>query len=422
MSNIAGTYARLHIQNKLLKRLTNTPFSISVDEGSIKSRIGYCSIYARFFSSDEDTQTTTRLIGLIKMGENSTGEEICNKILKFLFSGPDGEERLKCCLEISSNGASNMISKLDKGAATRLKAENPHMVVVHDFCHALNLVLKDSLKTFPNSYLTIIDDITSYFARSAQRTARLRRIAKRDFNNKNLMILRHVKTRWSSLQESLQRILEMATPLRVYFQEESESDDQKEYLSNQNAVVFRLLLTLVNALNFYIKYFEKEDLDIIDIVRTLKNCLEIFGRYLFKVGDTQGPNAEENFQDPDSIFVQIAKLAQEDENSQSRIVMTRNREEFQMHLLSKHPELRRDLEMQEPEFSQNYIDMVIKFFNKAFRGIATRLPQIDSSILLADSFLLKKVNSLDGLRRLATCFDNIISNEDTIHINEEISL
>ena len=421
MSNIAGTYARSYIQSKLLKRLTKTPFSISVDEGSVKSRIEYLSIYARFFNSDEDTQTVTRLIGLIQMGENSTGEELYSKIHKFLFSGPDGEQRLQCCLGISSDGASNMISKLDKGAATRLKAENPHMVVVHDFCHALNLVLKDSLKTFPNSYLAIINDITSFFSRSPQRTARLRRIAGRSFNSKNLMILRHVKTRWSSLQESLQRVLEMVNPLRVYFQEESESDDQKEYLSNQNVVVFRLLLTLVNALNFYIKYFQKEDLDIIDIVRTLKNCLVIFGRYLFKVGDTQGPNAGEEFQDPDSIFIQIAKLAQEDENNQSRMAMTRTKDEFQTYLLSKHPELRRDLEGQEPEFAQNYIDMAMKFFNKAFRGIASRLPQFDSSIILADSFLLKKVTSLDGLRKLATYFNNIISNEDTIHINEEIS-
>ena len=66
-----------------------------------------------------------------------------------MFSGLNGALRLKKLMGISTDHASNMISKKDAGLTNRLSIEVPHLVVVHDLCHAMNLVLASCIESFP---------------------------------------------------------------------------------------------------------------------------------------------------------------------------------------------------------------------------------------------------------------------------------
>jgi len=62
-----------------------------------------------------------------------------------------------------------MIGAGEKNVASRLKKEIPSMIAVHDFCHALNLVLSNCLSLFPADYKKMIETISKTFSHSPLR-------------------------------------------------------------------------------------------------------------------------------------------------------------------------------------------------------------------------------------------------------------
>ena len=70
-----------------MRDLTEYPFSISLDEGSVKGSITYLVVNARYLPSIEATKTTTKLIGLLQLGDSTTGKTLHDTINTFLFEG-----------------------------------------------------------------------------------------------------------------------------------------------------------------------------------------------------------------------------------------------------------------------------------------------------------------------------------------------
>jgi len=76
---------------------------------------------------------------------------------------------------ISTDGAPKMIGSGGKSLCSRLQIDFPHMISVHDFCHALNLVILKSLKTFPADYEMIIKKILKTFSHAPEQNDMLER-------------------------------------------------------------------------------------------------------------------------------------------------------------------------------------------------------------------------------------------------------
>jgi DNA-directed RNA polymerase subunit M/transcription elongation factor TFIIS len=203
--------------------LKDTYYSISLDAGTAINKTEYLGINARFISKDKlkgRFQTVTKTLGLIPLGPTSTGKDILNLVENFLFSDEDGIKRRQKLIGIACDHASNLISTGEKSMTSMLLQgeDMKHLVVVHDICHALNLVLKHCIKQFPENFTKLIEDISSTFRHSPQKSLRLKQIIG-DLQDKDIKVAaikRHVPTRWSSLQQSFQRILQLCAPLALF--------------------------------------------------------------------------------------------------------------------------------------------------------------------------------------------------------------
>jgi hypothetical protein len=152
------------LKEKYFKILETSPFSISIDEGCAKGNVQYLAVNARFLPHTESVKTKTKLIGLIAMGTSSSGKTVFDEVYKLLFSDKEGAERRKQnFIGISTDATSAMISKKEAGATNRLLSQFEQLIVVHDYCHALNLVLEKSVLSFPEYYFTMVKKIVASF-------------------------------------------------------------------------------------------------------------------------------------------------------------------------------------------------------------------------------------------------------------------
>jgi len=235
------------LQEKYFNLLKTSPFSISLDTGTAKGNVNYLNLHARFFATQNDTQTTTKLLGLIELDESSTGETLYNKISSLMFSGLEGQIRRRNLIGIATDGSSNMISKKDSGVTNRFQQDLPYLLVTHDFCHCFNLILQSCIDKFPTKYVKMVKQIVSVFSQSPQKTAILKRLIRNDPERRNKIegMKKYVKNRWTSFQDCLERILQLIEPLRQFFSEEGDSN-QSTYLQKNDILMLRLLLCLMN--------------------------------------------------------------------------------------------------------------------------------------------------------------------------------
>ena len=122
------------VQKELFDVICSTPYSLAVDEGTTKSNECYLSINVRFFESPEDelTTTTTKLLSLLKMDDDSTGLGLFKKLDSFLNSGLDGQNRRKCLVGIVSNHASYDQFQGGAGLTNRLNDSCPSIEATYD--------------------------------------------------------------------------------------------------------------------------------------------------------------------------------------------------------------------------------------------------------------------------------------------------
>ena len=78
-------------------------------------------------------------------------------------------------------------------------------MVTHDYCHCLNLVIKQAISKFPRDQVDLVEKICISFAKSPIKSAQLRQVMydikeeEKDF--KLLTVKRYVPTRWTSFYD-----------------------------------------------------------------------------------------------------------------------------------------------------------------------------------------------------------------------------
>lgn len=133
-------------------------------------------------------RVSTKLISIVQLEEDSKAITLQAAIEEALFNN---EFQIKQNLVgICSDNAPNMVSKKEEGGglANLLQHEIPHLVIIRDFCHNVNLICQEALDTFPVDTLDLVKRICHHFGQSAHRRAHLINVEKEYFQNDQLVL------------------------------------------------------------------------------------------------------------------------------------------------------------------------------------------------------------------------------------------
>ena len=399
------------LQQSYMARLEETPFSISLDEGSPKTGEKYLAVSARYFNKDGDAQPKTKLVDFIELTGSCTGESLKKLLDERLFSGPGGLKRRNNLMGISTDGASNMISSKTAGLTNRYKAETPYITVVHDYCHALNLVMKSCISRFPAKYTNIVSSVPEVFRHSSIKTYRLTQILGQNPDNESKIqtVLKYVPTRWTSFHDCLHRIVQIFEALRTFFEEEG-SVAQKSLFNPENYKMLQLMDILLGKISRFIKDFEGDDLDILFVVKRIKLAVVTIAESLFDLDEQHT-----EFRAPSSVENKFRKLAELIDPSTTRtsqvyLDRVRNKSDFNKILIKKHPNLEKVVAGTSANFQKLLYEQAEDFFHETFEALKQRLPLLDRRIMNLDCMLLPNTSTaFDDIRLLGTTFTNIIS-------------
>ena len=130
----------------------------------------------------------------------------------------------KNCICFSCDNASVMTG-IREGVAAYVKRQNPDVFVLGCICHRLHLAAEKGAANLPFTPVDVLVKIFYYLEKSSKRHKELKE-TQAMCGTANHKILKLVCTRWLSLQNALNRLLEQWPALLVYFQKESGLDKQ----------------------------------------------------------------------------------------------------------------------------------------------------------------------------------------------------
>ena len=235
--------------------------------------------------------------------------------------------------------------------------------------------MKLCIKKFPPQYSDIIGTVSEVFRHTSTKAYRLAALINQDpeIEGKIQTVLRYVPTRWTSFHEFLSRIVEIFKPLSRFFEGEG-SETQRGWFTPENYKMLQLMSVLLGRISRFIKDFEKEDIDIVLVVKRLKLGVVNVAEFLFdlKAQDTES-------QTPVAIetkFKRLSHLLDLSNSRDSEVYKSclRSQEDFRSIFLQKHPNLQKVLEDTTEKFQGSIVQRGGRLFHRAFEAFKQRLP------------------------------------------------
>lgn len=392
------------IQEKIFCELKDSPYSLAIDEASDHFGTSYLAVTAKYLEPDNMKNPITKLLSIIEMDEDKTGEALFNSLNSIIFSKDPLLE--KNFMGIVTDQASSMVG-IEQGLATRLQEKFPYILACNDISHIFNLICKYCVKSYPNSIIEIIQDICSHFSYSCQRRARFKKIREDVDPEAFHDILRYTPVRWLSLSKCLNRIIDLWASLKAYFNKYGD-ESEKEYFSQENELYLRNLNDIIDFLAHYNIEFQKE-LKLYDsISEDLEESFLIFAKMVV-VGDKKLLPFDEMIKIP---FENTA-------NSNTLTPLLLDLKGFIARWLEDHPHLK-ELAKALPDKTQE------KVFEDTKKVILTVLSQMKKRLPFRQNFIkesqvifLKEWN-IDSWKMLVDRFTNMISLNEVRHFHNEL--
>ena len=281
------------------------------------------------------------------------------------------------------------------------------MFVVHDYGHIFNLVMKKALDQFLTKIISVIEKICSKFSHSPHNKVILRGIQKQLNFPKTLEVLRYVKVRWSSLKTCVDRILDLAEPIRIFYTERMKSPD---ILNIEQELYLKLLSCLLGKLNYYNKFFQEDGLSIEVILKIIKESMTIIAELIFNLKEIP-VSVEER----EKRFKEIIEMPCDEKELKKYLLDSIS---FKKKFFKEHPQFKTLLE-QEPSLANKLLDTAFKFLKTAFQKIQKALPFKDQELFDADAVFLKDFVP-EKWERLKFRFKNIIKPDQYDLFEEEM--
>lgn len=241
----------------LTEILKSQPFSLATD-GS--NDVGDTKLYPLVVSYfDVGIGHITTVILTIQESHDNTGEGIF-KLLDCELKKRDIP--WENCVGFSCDNASTMTG-VTKGVSSFMSKVNENIHVQGCACHLVHLAAQKGCGGLKNINVEqFLIDIYYYLQKSSKRKHILK-MCQKVFGEKPHKILKYVSTRWLSLLQSIDRILEQWNPLKMYFCETdhdmtgSKFQKVKEQFEDPSTKLYLLFLSsiipLFNSLNVFLQ-------------------------------------------------------------------------------------------------------------------------------------------------------------------------
>ena len=269
---------------------------------------------------------------------------------------------------------------------------------MNDISHAFNNVLKKSLKAIPPEIMKIINGISSHFHYSTQRSSMLREVLIEE-KMKPLEILHIATTRWLSLRDNLECILELWDGLKKYFQKNG-TKTEKDYFTEENETSLKVLALLVKRVSDYNEFFQNDQLFYNEIIDTLKESYVMMSNSILKK-EEKSMDFEKLFQIPWEKNNNKEILAGDYSHEIKKELVTNK--EFKTSFLSSYDSIKECFEKLKPEAKEKLINASVKFLYLSLKNMKERLPysnkEIEASLVIffEEDFNLNKWLGLKDL-------------------------
>lgn len=207
-------------KQNLINNLSNTKFSIMIDESTDIACTKTMCIIVRFFSSQQQ-RVISRFWDLVQIYGNDNCEDI--------NSGATAANLFNICVEsfqkhniplentigFGSDGCNAMMGQFNS-VSSRMRDLFPGLFVMKCICHSLHLVSSEACKVLPRRCEDLARQIYSFFSQSCKRQCQFKEFQK-FLDIKVHKILHPSQTRWLSLSSVVTRIIEQWEPLKLFF-------------------------------------------------------------------------------------------------------------------------------------------------------------------------------------------------------------
>nr|XP_027212475.1 uncharacterized protein LOC113805630 [Penaeus vannamei] len=199
---------------KQLARKLHYKFSLIIDETTDCTADKACALVVKYSNKETNTIKTSMLdiISLYDENDGSSGVSLFNLITKTLNTYQIPFTNM---VGFGADGASNIMGAVNS-VSSRLKAHMPGITIVKCAAHSIHLCSSEAAKTLPRTCEELVRNVYTFFCHSAKR--------KYEFKEYQVFcgvkphkILHPCATRWLSLAQAVERLLEQWQPLKLYF-------------------------------------------------------------------------------------------------------------------------------------------------------------------------------------------------------------
>ncbi|XP_072030090.1 zinc finger MYM-type protein 6-like [Amphiura filiformis] len=209
----------------ILGKLKQTPFSLSTDGSSDSGADKQLyPIVVRYYDTDL-SQVLSVLLEIAVTKDASTGNNIFLLLDKVLTDNKIPWKNVIC---FGADNAAVMMG-IHKGVAAFVKKQNPDVFILGCPCHLIHLAAEKGANQLSFSPVSLLIPIFYYLEKSSKRHKEYKEMQTL-CNVEQHAILKHVCTRWLSLERTLNRLLEQWVPLEKYFKQEAGSVTTKRKL------------------------------------------------------------------------------------------------------------------------------------------------------------------------------------------------
>lgn len=289
--NVAGR----HSKDQLINDLQNKKFSLIIDEATDISSTKNLALAVRYF---DNKKIKDSFLALIKVAD-ATALNLYNVIVKFFNENNINYKEMM--IGFASDGAANMFGIHHSVSQLFLK-DIPDLFLMKCICHSFALCANEACKTLDEEVEQSVRRMHSYFKNSYKRTHELK-VFQEFVQVKPNKLLHIAATRWLSLNQVVNQVLQQYNALQLFFTHEhgynysieageisKKLNDRKIFLTLQflefvlplftrlnlemqaeitkiHVLYSRIETTYKNFLNFFLKpeYFESVSLENVDL-------------------------------------------------------------------------------------------------------------------------------------------------------------
>ena len=269
-------------QEELVEKLRSVKFSVLTDESTDVAKISVACVIVRFYDKDVG-RIQSKFLTLNEVKEAPNAENLYQDLMKTFIVNAIPEDNI---IGFGSD-STNVMQGNQNSLASRFKKNLPGIFILGCVCHSAHNCASHACKELPREVEQLARSIFNYFTHSSKRAREFKEY--QEFAKvREHKILYLADTRWLSMRDVVDRILEQWDALRLFFIAEELIDDvlKAEQVSRRlNEPVYKLyfifLSWILNKMVEFNAYFQSDTVVIHrvhDYVRSLYR--EILSTYM----------------------------------------------------------------------------------------------------------------------------------------------